>query len=62
MSVVSVAISSYMEHDPDDPLGGGYVKIRCECGYVGFVDVDDTGSAIQGSCEECLTYFSHSMF
>lgn len=59
---VKIEMSSYMEHDPDDPLGGGYVRIECSCGFVGYVDVDDTGSQIQGNCEECSTSFHHTMY
>ena len=62
MNDIKVVMSSYMEHDPDDPLAGGYVKISCECGFDGYVDVDDSGSEIKGNCEQCLTLFRHSMF
>lgn len=58
---VSVLLETYVEHDEDDPLAGGYVKIRCGCGFSGYVDVDDNGSAISGGCEECYAQFTMRM-
>lgn len=61
-NTVSVSMSSYLEHDPDDPCAGGYVKIHCDCGFSGMVDADDDGSSLSGNCEECLSQFTQSMF
>ena len=50
---MKIDMRTYVLHNPEDFEGGGYVSITCECGFQGFVEVDDTGEMIRGNCADC---------
>jgi hypothetical protein len=57
----SADLRTYTAYDPDDFEAGGAVYISCECGFNGFVEVDDDGHAIIGECEKCFSQFRQPM-
>lgn len=52
---------TYVAYDEDDFEAGGAVRISCECGFNGFVEVDDDGRFISGECEQCSSRFRQPM-
>lgn len=60
-SAISVEVSSFLDYS--DELGydefdlGGCVKIICDCGFSGYVDVDSDGHVLRGECNDCSQGF-----
>lgn len=58
---VVVKVSTYLDYGCDLEEAyelGGAVSIVCDCGYSGYVDVDNDGQMIFGSCDSCDTNFN----